>query len=194
MKDALKAIQYAEVVALVVDGNNLMEKQDLSIARHIIEEGRAIVIVINKWDLVNNKSEAVNFLNDRLGTSLSQAAGTNIVKLSALTGRDIEKFMPAVLKSFEVWNQRISTAQLNLWLSEAIERNPPPLANNKRNIRLRYVTQPKARPPTFVIFGNRPEDLPNSYLRYLENSLRQKFELFGTPIRLNLLKGRNPYN
>ena len=194
VKDALKAIQYAEVVALVVDGNNLMEKQDLSIARHIIEEGRAIVIVINKWDLVNNKSEAVNFLNDRLGTSLSQAAGTNIVKLSALTGRDIEKFMPAVLKSFEVWNQRISTAQLNLWLSEAIERNPPPLANNKRNIRLRYVTQPKARPPTFVIFGNRPEDLPNSYLRYLENSLRQKFELFGTPIRLNLLKGRNPYN
>ena len=129
-----------------------------------------------------------------MGTSLSQAAGTNIVKLSALTRRDIENFMPAVLRSFEVWNQRITTAELNLWLSEALERNPPPLASNKRNIRLRYVTQPKARPPTFVIFGNRPEDLPNSYLRYLENSLRQKFELFGTPIRLNLRKGRNPYN
>lgn len=191
--DALRAIQYAEVVALVLDGDQMLERQDLTIARHVVEEGRALVLVINKWDIVSNKPAAMSALRDRLETSLAQVAGVSTITVSALTGKNLDKLMPAVLDAYKVWNRRVPTAALNNWLNDVTERHPPPLAANKRRIRLRYVTQPKARPPTFAIFGNRPEDLPDSYRRYLENSLRERFDLAGTPIRINLRKGKNPY-
>ena len=194
VEDARRAIQYAEVVALILDGEHILERQDLTIGRHVIEEGRSLVLVINKWDIISDKGAALNSLRDRLDKSFPQAAGITTVKLSALTGKNIDKLMPAVLKSYETWNRRVSTAQLNNWLAGVLERHPPPLAANKRRIRLRYATQPKARPPTFAIFGNRPEDLPDSYIRYLENSLRDEFNLNGTPIRINMRKGKNPYN
>lgn len=192
--DALNAIQYAEVVALVLDGEQMLERQDLTIARHVIEEGRALILVVNKWDIVADKPAAMSDLRDRLLTSLPQVAGVTVVTLSALTGKNLDALMPAVLDAYEVWNQRVSTAGLNKWLADVLDRHPPPLASNKRRIRLRYVTQPKARPPTFAIFGNRPEDLPDSYVRYLENSLRDRFDLAGTPIRINMRKGKNPYD
>jgi len=194
VQDARRAIQYAEVVALILDGEHILERQDLTIGRHVIEEGRSLVLVINKWDIIPNKDAVLKSLSDRLEKSFPQAAGITTVKLSALTGKNIDTLMPAVLKSYETWNRRVSTAQLNNWLAGVLERHPPPLASNKRRIRLRYVTQPKARPPTFAIFGNRPEDLPDSYVRYLENSLRDEFNLAGTPIRINMRKGKNPYN
>ena len=193
VSDALRAIQYAEVVAVVLDGDQILERQDLTIARHVVEEGRALVLVINKWDIVSNKPAAMSALRDRLETSLPQVAGVSTITVSALTEKNLDKLMPAVLDAYEVWNRRVPTAALNKWLTDVTERHPPPLAANKRRIRLRYVTQPKARPPTFAIFGNRPEDLPDSYRRYLENSLRERFDLAGTPIRINLRKGKNPY-
>ncbi|NNE82395.1 MAG: GTP-binding protein, partial [Alphaproteobacteria bacterium] len=192
--DALNAIQYAEVVALVLDGEQMLERQDLTIARHVIEEGRALILVVNKWDIVADKPAAMADLRDRLLTSLPQVAGVTVVTVSALTGKNLDALMPAVLDAYVVWNRRVSTAGLNKWLADVLDRHPPPLAANKRRIRLRYVTQPKARPPTFAVFGNRPEDLPDSYVRYLENSLRDRFDLAGTPIRINMRKGKNPYD
>lgn len=194
VSDALRAVQYAEVVAIILDGEQLLERQDLTIARHVVEEGRGLVLVINKWDIVANKRAAMAALNDRLLTSLPQVAGVTVITVSALTGKNLEALMPAVLKSYEIWNRRVPTAGLNNWLADVLDRHPPPLASNKRRIRLRYVTQAKARPPTFVIFGNRPEDLPDSYVRYLENSLRDSFKLAGTPIRINMRKSDNPYD
>lgn len=192
--NSLNAIQYAHVVALVLDSGQMLEKQDLAIARHVIEEGRAFVIVVNKWDKVTDGAAALRVLHDRMLTSLPQGTGTPIVTLSAATGRGLERLMPTVLAAYEHWNRRVPTAALNDWLEGVLERHPPPLAANKRSIRLRYVTQPKARPPTVVLFGNRPEDLPTSYLRYLENSFRDHFKLVGTPIRIQTRKGQNPYH
>ena len=192
--NSLNAIQYAHVAVLVLDAEQMLEKQDLAIARHIIDEGRAFVIVVNKWDLISDHRAALATLHDRLQISLPQGAGTPIVTLSAATGRGLEKLMPAVLKAYENWNRRVPTAQLNAWLDGILAHHPPPLAANKRPIRLRYATQAKARPPTLVLFGNRPEDLPTSYLRYLENSFREEFHLEGTPIRVQTRKGANPYH
>ena len=192
--NSLNAIQYAHVVALVLDSDQMLEKQDLAIARHVIEEGRAFVIVVNKWDLVTDGAAALRVLRDRMEISLPQGTGTPIVTLSAATGRGLDRLMPAVLKAYEHWNFRVSTAGLNDWLTESMERHQPPLAANKRPIRLRYATQAKARPPTVVLFGNRPEDLPTSYLRYLENSFRDRFQLEGTPIRIQTRKSDNPYH
>lgn len=192
--NSLHAIQYAHVVALVLDSEQMLERQDLAIARHVIEEGRAFVIVVNKWDLITDHKAALGVLHDRMQVSLPQGAGTPIVTLSATTGRGLDKLMPAVLGAYQDWNLRVPTSELNAWLNDSIERHPPPLAANKRPIRLRYATQPKARPPTVVLFGNRPEDLPTSYLRYLENSFRARFKLEGTPIRVLTRKGDNPYH
>ena len=192
--NSLNAIQYAHAAVLVLDAEQMLEKQDLAIARHIIDEGRAFVIVVNKWDLISDHRAALATLHDRLQISLPQGAGTPIVTLSAATGRGLEKLMPAVLKAYENWNRRVPTAQLNAWLDGILAHHPPPLAANKRPIRLRYATQAKARPPTLVLFGNRPEDLPTSYLRYLEKSFREEFHLEGTPIRVQTRKGANPYH
>ena len=190
--DARTAVRFAEVCVLVVDATQLLEKQDLTIAREIAEEGRAVVLAINKWDIVVDKSEKLKDLRDALEHGVTQLAGIAAVTLSAKTGQGVDKLMPAVLEAYDVWNRRIPTPQLNRWLEEAQARNPPPLVSGRR-LRLRYMTQANIRPPTFALFASKPGDLPDSYRRYLTNQLRESFDLPGVPIRMMLRKGRNPY-
>ena len=190
--DALRAIRFAQVVVLVVDGEAGMDKQDLSIARLVADEGRGLILAINKWDLVKDREAALRRLRDRLGISLSQARGVPLLTLSALTGGGVDKLLPKVLAVFEIWSRRVATGELNRWLAEVGERHPPPVSKGRR-VRLRYITQAKSRPPTFILFASRPEGLPDSYLRYMTNELREAFDLPGVPIRLHPRKGRNPY-
>ncbi|MFQ5958478.1 MAG: ribosome biogenesis GTPase Der [Alphaproteobacteria bacterium] len=190
--DTLRAIRLAEVVVLVVDAEAMLEKQDLTIARMVADEGRAIVVAVNKWDLVRDTKQALGRLRDRLETSLPQIKGARFVTLSALTGKGLARLMPAVIAAYEVWNRRVATGALNRWLEAVTARHPPPLAGG-RWIKLRYITQVKARPPTFVIFANVPEALPEAYRRYLVNGLRDDFDLPGTPVRIGLRRGKNPY-
>ncbi|MEE9545462.1 MAG: ribosome biogenesis GTPase Der [Rhodospirillales bacterium] len=190
--DALRAIRFAQVVVLVVDGEAGMDKQDLSIARLVADEGRGLILAINKWDLVKDREAALRRLRDRLGTSLAQARGVPLLTLSALTGGGVDKLLPKVLAVFELWSRRVATGELNRWLAAVGERHPPPVSKGRR-VRLRYITQAKSRPPTFILFASRPEGLPDSYLRYMTNELREAFDLPGVPIRLHLRKGRNPY-
>lgn len=190
--DSLRAIRYAHCVVLLVDATAPLEKQDLTIARTVIEEGRSLVIAINKWDLAEDRKAVLRQVKDRLETSLPQVRGIPLVTLSAKTGNGTNKLLPAVLKIFDVWNSRVPTGHLNRWLIEACERHPPPLTRGRR-IKLRYMTQVKSRPPTFVIFANVPEELPESYLRYLINGMRDVFNLPGVPIRMRTRRGKNPY-
>ncbi|MEQ8192918.1 MAG: ribosome biogenesis GTPase Der [Rhodospirillales bacterium] len=190
--DTLKTIRYAHVVVLVLDSDVMLEKQDLTIARMVIEEGRALVIAANKWDLIKQTKNALQKLNDRLEKSLPQVRGIPIVTCSALTGQGLKKLLPEVLKIYDTWNRHVPTAQLNRWLEGVLERHPPPLAGGRR-VRLRYITQAKTRPPTFAIFTPRPTAVPESYTRYLVNNLRETFDLAGVPIRLYLRKTENPY-
>ena len=192
VEDTLRAIRLAEVVVLVVDAAVMLEKQDLAVAKMVMEEGRALVIALNKWDLVHNPGEVLENFRDRLAASLPQARGVPFVTTSALTGRNLDRLMDEAFSAYEVWNRRIATGRLNRWLEGVTGRHPPPTAAGRR-LKLRYVTQVKARPPTFVLFASRPADLPASYLRYLANGLRDAFDLPGVPIRLHLRKGKNPY-
>lgn len=192
VEDTRRAIRFAHVIALVLDAEQGLERQDLTIARQVVDEGRALVIALNKWDLVRDPDETLGRLRDRLQISLPQARGLPVVTLSGLTGLRVERLMQAVTGIYDVWNTRVSTGALNRWLSERLEANPPPLSAGRR-IRLRYMTQIKRRPPTFALFTSKPEDLPESYLRYLINGLRDDFGMAGVPIRINLRKGRNPY-
>jgi GTPase len=190
--DTQRAIRYAHVVVLVLDGDDMAEKQDLTIARQVVEEGRALVIAANKWDRIADKPAALKKLRDRLEFSLPQSRGLAVVTISALAGRNLDKLLDAVLAAYDLWNRRVPTAALNRWLGDALATHPPPLVDGRR-LKLRYVTQVKARPPTFALFASRPEKLPDSYARYLVNALRERFDLPGVPIRLNLRKGTNPY-
>jgi GTP-binding protein len=190
--DTLRAVRFANVAVLVLDGTVMAERQDLTIADHVIEEGRALVIAVNKWDLVTDTVEAMSRLRDRLQRSLPQIPDIPVVTFSALTGRGIEKLMPAVFEVYDLWNTRLSTGPLNRWLEGTLERHPPPLSAGRR-LRLRYITQIKARPPTFVVFASRPVDLPESYRRYLVNGLRKTFGLSKISVRLILRQGKNPY-
>ena len=191
--DAVRAMEYAQVVVLLLDARAPLERQDLSIARRTLEEGRALVVAANKWDLVTDRREAMGQLRDRLETSLTQARGVPVVTLSALTGQGVNNLMPAVIKTYQRWQTRISTAALNRWLKDMLEAHPPPLGGHGRRIRLRYMTQAKTRPPTFVLFSNLPDDLPEAYSRYLQNGLRESFDLPGVPLRILLRKHDNPY-
>ena len=182
----------AQVVVLVLDADAVLDKQDLTIARQVIEEGRALVIAVNKWDIAN-RSEALQRLNDKLQTSLTQVTGVPTVTISALKKEGLDKLMSAVFKVYDRWNMRIPTAPLNNWFSDVQEQNTPPLGKNKRRIKLKYITQAKTRPPSFYIFSSNPEGLPDSYLRYLVNSLRDTFNLGGVPIRITVRKSDNPY-
>ena len=190
--DTMRAIRFAQVVVLLLDASDMMEKQDLTIARQTIEEGRALVVAANKWDAVTDREEALQSLRDRLQTSLPQVRGVPVITLSALNGSNLERMLDAAFSVFEVWNRRIETSKLNEWLRYMLEAHPPPLASGRR-IRLRYMTQVKSRPPTFAIWTSRPDALPESYLRYLTNGLREDFDLDGIPLRFLLRKGRNPY-
>ena len=190
VKDTLGAIRFAHVVVVVTDANVPLEKQDLTIARHVIEEGRALVIAVNKWDLA--RKGVLAGVKGRLEKSLAQADGVPVVPLSALTGHGMEGLLPAVMGAYKVWNKRISTGLLNRWLAGMEEKNPPPVSKGRR-IRLRYMTQARSRPPTFSLSASRPVDLPDSYLRYLVKGLRRDFDLPGVPIRIHARKGKNPY-
>ena len=192
VEDTRRAIQFAHVVVLVLDAQMMLEKQDLAIARMVIEEGRALVIAANKWDAVTDREQALRDLRDRFEISLPQVKGAPYITVSALRGRNLDKLFDAVFAVYDVWNTRISTARLNRWLSHKTEAHPPPLARGRR-IRLRYMTQIKARPPTFAAFVSLPEELPEAYTRYLVNGLREDFDLPGTPIRFITRKGKNPY-
>ena len=190
--DALRAIRFAHVVVLLTDADMPMEKQDLTIARMVVDEGRALVIGVNKWDAVEGRSAALRRVTDRLQRSLPQVRGVPVITLSALHGRNLDRLLDAVLQAYRVWNRRLGTADLNRWLAAVTETHPPPLAAGRR-IRMKYMTQTKTRPPSFAIFCNTVKDLPGAYLRYLENTLRDDFDLPGTPIRIALRKGKNPY-
>lgn len=190
--DTLEAIRFAHVVVLVVDATMMPEKQDLVIARHIIDEGRAIVIAVNKWDVVEDGPAALKLMFDRMEISLPQIRGVPVVTLSALTSRGIHKLLPEVLAVYEVWNRRVPTGPLNRWLGYAVERHPPPIFHGRR-LRIRYMTQSKSRPPTFVVFTSQPKGMPESYIRYLTNGIREEFDFPGVPIRINLRGQKNPY-
>lgn len=190
--DSRRAIKFAQIVCLVLDANVMLEKQDLVIAKETIDEGRALVIVVNKWDSVVHRKDALQQLSDRMEKSLPQVRGIPVITLSAKTGKGINKLFPAIFQLYENWNARVPTGQLNRWLEQMTEMHPPPLAQGKR-LRLRYMTQAKTRPPTFVIFANKPGELPSSYLRYLANGIREDFDIDGVPIRVMLRKGDNPY-
>lgn len=191
--NTLESIRMSEVVVLVMEASQILDKQDLTIARMVVEEGRALVIAINKWDSVEDPQAALQRLSDRLETSLPQARGLATVTLSALTGKGVDKLVEAVIATHKIWNKRISTSKLNAWLEEALAQHPPPALDRGRRIRIRYCTQVKARPPTFVLFTSKPDDLPESYTRYLVNSLREIFKMPGVPIRIHLRAGKNPY-
>ena len=191
--DAMRAMAYAEVVVLLVDGSVGIERQELTIASRVVAEGRALAIALNKWDLVSNGRATRGAVSDRLKTSLTQASGVSVVTLSGMTGLGIDDLMAAVFEIHERWQKRLSTGVLNRWLEAVIAHHPPPLGSAGRRVRLRYITQVKSRPPTFVIFCNDPGGLPDSYVRYLQNGLREAFELTGVPLRVHLRKPKNPY-
>lgn len=190
--DALRSIRRADVVALVVDAEAALEKQDLTIAALAAEEGRALVIAVNKWDLVGARAATLKAIRGRTAAALPQVRGVPVVPVSALTGFGVDRLLPAVLKAYERWAARVPTAKLNRWLTKVGDDHPPPLAGGRR-VKLRYITQVEARPPTFALFASRPEALNEAYRRYLLNRLRDDFRLPGVPLRLLLKKGRNPY-
>ena len=190
--DALRAIRLAHAAVVVVDASLPLDRQDYAIARIAVREGRAIVIALNKWDLVRDRGAARKALNARLSRSLPQAKGVTLVPLSALTGDGVAGLMPAVFEAAARWERRIGTGPLNRWLAEVVAATPPPVAQGRPN-RLRYITQPRARPPTFAVFASRPGAVPDSYVRFLTNGLRTRFKLPGVPIRLSLRGGHNPY-
>ncbi len=192
VSDALRAIQYAEVVVLMLDATMPFEKQDLQLADLVEREGRALVIAVNKWDLVEDKPATLASLKEACERLLPQLRGVPLVTLSGLKGRNIPRLMDAIFEIERVWNARISTSRLNRWLSAMTEGHPPPAVAGRR-LKLRYMTQAKSRPPTFILFTSRPDALPTSYQRYIVNGLRETFGLMGAPLRLWLRGGDNPF-
>jgi GTP-binding protein len=190
--DALNAIRFAEAVIVLVDAQTPFEEQDIRIADLVEREGRAIVIAVNKWDLVTAEAGAMGRLRTAVDRLLPQIKGVGVAVLSAKTGHGLERLMQAVVEAHAVWNRRVPTAALNRFLAAATSANPPPALRGRR-LRLDYMTQPKSRPPTFVLFGSRTSTLPDAYRRYLVNGLRERFDLPGTPIRLTLRTKSNPY-
>lgn len=193
----IEALKMAEVVVLAVDATEAeqgrgLHDQDLQIARLIEREGRACVIAMTKWDAVADRDFARKAVSDRLEASLAQMKGIPVVTLSGITGQGVDRLLPAIRRAHEVWNRRVATGELNRWFEAALERHQPPLVDGRR-LKMRYITQAKARPPTFIVFGTRAEQTPDDYQRYLVNSLRDSFELPGTPVRLQFRGSKNPY-
>ncbi|HET7411520.1 MAG TPA: ribosome biogenesis GTPase Der, partial [Pararhizobium sp.] len=190
--DALRAIRFAEVVVIVLDATIPFEKQDLQIADLVIREGRAAVLAFNKWDMIEDRQAVLADLREKTERLLPQVRGIRAVPIAGITGEGLPRLMEAVEKTHEVWNRRISTARLNRWLEAAQVQHPPPAVAGRR-LKLKYMTQVKARPPGFIISCTRPEALPASYTRYLVNGLRADFDLPGVPIRISYKKGENPF-
>jgi GTP-binding protein len=179
-------------VVLLLDATIPFEKQDLTLADLVEREGRALVIGLSKWDLVKDKSVAAKTLRDEADRLLPQLRGVRVIPVSGLTGAHVDRLMEAVIATEETWSKRISTGRLNRWLAPVVDATPPPAVSGRR-IKIRYMTQPKARPPHFVLFGNQLSELPESYRRFLVNGLRQTFDLPGVPIRLTARTSKNPY-
>jgi len=190
--DALNAVRFAEVVVVLLDVENALEEQDQRIADLVEQEGRAIVIAVNKWDLKDKTAGAIGKLREQAEEKLTQLKGIPLVAVSALTGEGLDRLMQAIIDAYEVWNKRIPTSALNRWFEQAVSAHPPPAVSG-RSLRLNYITQPKSRPPSFVVFCTRADAVPDAYKRYLLNSLRDTFDLPGTPIRLALREKDNPY-
>jgi GTP-binding protein len=191
--DTRRAIDMAEVVVLLLDATRGLEAQDLRIADQVIEEGRALVIAINKWDVAEHASSLFNGVKAALEEGLSQLKGVPVLTVSAKTGKGIDQLMGAAFEVRDSWSSRIPTGELNRWFERAIEQNPPPAPGGKR-IKLRYITQVKSRPPSFVIFGTRVDQLPTSYQRYLLNSMRRDLDLGPVPLRLTMRAPKNPFH
>ena len=192
VSDALEAIRFAEVVIVLMEPGSALEEQDLRIVDLIEREGRALVIGVNKWDLKESSAGAIGKLRQEAERKLQQIKGVPVVALSGLTGEGLDRLMQTVVEAHGVWNRRIPTNPLNRWLSEATAAHPPPAVSGRR-LKLNYITQPKARPPSFVLFCTRADAVPEAYLRYLSNGLRETFELPGVPIRITLREKANPF-
>ena len=190
--DTWRAVRFAHVVVLVVDASMMLERQDLNIARLVIEEGRSLLIAVNKWDLIRNKNKAVKELQRRVKTSLPQVKDISYVPISALEKTNLDMMIEKCFVVYDVWNQRVPTAKLNRWFEAIVQRHPPPLVQGRR-LKLRYITQIKTRPPSFACFCNQPDQVPESYKRYVINELRKQFTLPGVPIRLLMKTSKNPY-
>jgi GTPase len=190
--DALNAVRFAEVVVVLLDVENAFEEQDQRIADLVEQEGRAVVIAVNKWDLKEKTAGAIGKLREQAEEKLTQLKGVPLVAVSGLTGEGLDRLMQAVIDAYNVWNRRIPTSALNRWFEHAVSAHPPPAVSG-RSLRLNYITQPKSRPPSFVVFCTRADAVPDAYKRYLLNSLRETFHLPGTPIRLALREKDNSY-
>jgi len=191
--DALRAIDFAEVVVLLLDATRGLEVQDLKIADKVLQEGRALVIALNKWDVAENASSLFNGVKGALDEGLAQVKGVPLLTVSAATGKGLDTLLKVAFETREAWSRRITTGQLNRWFERAIEANPPPAPGGKR-IKPRYVTQAKTRPPSFILFGTRVDLLPKSYERYLVNSMRKEFDFGAVPVRLTMRPSKNPFD
>lgn len=191
--DAIRAVKFAEVVVILLDATIPFEKQDLTIIDLCEREGRAVVIGLNKWDLIEHRGAALSILKEEAARLLPQIKGCPVVPLSGLSGQGIDRLMEAIMQTHSVWNKRVSTSKINRWLSGVLQNHPPPAVSGRR-IKIRYMTQIKARPPQFSLFGNQLDALPESYKRYLVNSIRETFDLPGVPIRLMARSNDNPFD
>jgi GTPase len=191
--DTKRAIDYAELVVLLLDATRGLESQDLRIANQVIEEGRALIIAVNKWDIAEHASALFNGIKTALGEGLAQLRNVPLLTVSAKTGKGIDTILKVAFELHDAWNKRVPTGELNRWFEAAVEANPPPAPRGKR-IKLRYITQVKSRPPTFVVFGNRTDELPESYRRYLLNAMRRDLELGPVPLRLDFRGRSNPFD
>lgn len=193
IEDSLRAIRLAQIVVLVLDGNAIFDKQDLQIAEHIVNEGRAMIVAVNKWDAVKDKDAAKQFITDKLETSLAQIKDVPVVTMSARYGKRVDRVLKSALEIYDVWNRRTTTGKLNRWLRMLESRNPAPLVDGRQN-RLKYIAQIKTRPPTFAVWVSRPDKLPGAYKRYIMNALRRDYDLPGVPIRLLVRRSKNPFS
>jgi GTP-binding protein len=191
--DALHAVDFAEVVVLLLDATKGLEAQDLHIADRVLQEGRALIVALNKWDVAEDPSALFNGVRGALEDGLSQVKGVPVLSISGATGKGIDTLVRVAFEQRAIWTNRVSTAKLNRWFENAVESNPPPAPGGKR-IKLRYITQARTRPPTFVVFGTRTDSLPGSYTRYLVNGMRKELGFQGVPVRLNFRNSRNPYD
>lgn len=192
VQDSLNTIRFANVVILMLDATQELDKQDLVLASMVENEGRALVVAANKWDLVKDQKQTLTFIKGRLQKSLAQLPDVPVITMSGLKGNNLDELMDRAVEMYRLWNKRISTSKLNQWLEIVTGHHPPPLASGRR-LKIRYITQVKSRPPTFALFVNKPDELPDNYLRYLSNDLRKTFDMPGVPMRLQPRKGENPY-
>lgn len=190
--DSLRAIQYAQVAVLLLDATQPFERQDQQIGAQVVQEGRCLVVALNKWDLVENKQAYLEELRYMLDKTLPQIKNVPCISISAKNGKNLDKLMASIFEVYELWNKRIPTAKLNEWLEHLVAHHPPPLIAGRR-LRIKYITQIKTRPPTFVLFCSKALALPDSYTRYLINGLREDFKLDGVPLRMMVKSGKNPY-